>query len=249
MPQRLSFQLYSARDHGPLADVLALLARVGYREVEGFGGAYRDPKKVRQLLEKHGLTMPTGHFDLDLLENDRGRALAIARTLGIRHIYCPYIAEEQRPRSAAGWTRFGKRLASIGAAVRGEGLSFGWHNHDFEFRKLPDGSLPIERLFAAAPMIDWECDVAWVARAVRNPVRWIKTFAARITAVHVKDIARPGENTDEDGWADVGKGVLDWPALFRTLGNSRTLHYVMEHDRPRDLERFARNSFNFVKAI
>ena len=38
MPKRLSFQLYSARNHPPMSATLEILANTGYKEVEGFGG-------------------------------------------------------------------------------------------------------------------------------------------------------------------------------------------------------------------
>lgn len=249
MPKRLSFQLYSARNFPPLKDTLAMLARIGYREVEGFGGVYDKPEAFRRMLGNNDLTMPTGHFGLDMLENQRPRVLDIARALGVRQIYAPYLAPDQRPRTASGWRSFGKRLAYIGQWVRSEGFGFGWHNHDFEFVQLPSGESPHEIMFEAAPMLDWECDAAWVARAKANPVTWIKRYADRITSVHVKDIAPRGECADEDGWADPGHGTVNWTACFAALKNSRALHYVMEHDNPNNLERFARRSFGYVSKI
>ena len=38
-----SFQLYSARNFQPWDKVLKLLGRLGYKQVEGFGGVYADP--------------------------------------------------------------------------------------------------------------------------------------------------------------------------------------------------------------
>ena len=249
MPKRLSFQLYSARKFPPLKDTLALLAKSGYREVEGYGGVYDKPAALRRLLDKNGLTMPTGHFSIDMLEAERPRVLDIASALGVHHIYAPYVMPDKRPKSAAGYKKLGKRLAAIGEWVGGEGYAFGWHNHDFEFIKLPTGETPHEIMFDAAPMMDWECDVAWVARAKANPVTWIKRYAERITAVHVKDIAPKGESLDEDGWADPGQGTVNWAACFAALKTSRTLHYIMEHDNPNNLERFAKRSFAYVSKI
>jgi sugar phosphate isomerase/epimerase len=245
MPARLSFQLYSARNF-PLKETLALLARLGYREVEGFGGVYEKPAAVRKLLDRNGLTMPTGHFGIDMLETERSRVLDIAGTLGVRHIYAPWLAPGERPATAAGWRKFGKRLGGIGEWLRGEGYSFGWHNHDFEFAKLPTGEVPLDLVFESAPLIDWEIDVAWVARAKANPLAWIRNQAARITAAHVKDIAPRGECRDEDGWADVGQGTMNWLACLAALKKTRALHYIVEHDNPRDLERFAARSFSYV---
>jgi sugar phosphate isomerase/epimerase len=248
MPKRLSFQLYSARNF-PLAETIALLAKIGYREVEGFGGVYDDPQRLRGLLDSHGIAMPTGHFGPDMLDNEPARVLEIAHILGIRHIYAPYLPAEERPKTAAGWRKFGKRLAAMGEWARGEGFGFGWHNHDFEFVKLASGERPIDLIFAAAPLLDWEIDVAWVARSGANPLPWIRKYASRITTAHVKDVAPRGRNAGEDGWADVGKGTLDWKACFAALRQTRVLHYALEHDNPSDLERFARRSFAYVTKI
>ena len=249
MPQRLSFQLYSARKFPPLKDTLAMLAKIGYREVEGYGGIYEKPAALRKLLDANGLTMPTGHFGIDMLEGDRAKVLELATMLGMRHIYAPYIQPDQRPKTAVGFKKLGKRLALMGQWARSQGFTFGWHNHDFEFVKLETGETPHEILFAAAPMMDWECDVAWIARAKQNPIPWIKRYADRITSVHVKDIAPKGECADEDGWIDVGKGTVNWAAAFTALQSSRALHYIIEHDNPKDVERFAKRSFDFVKKI
>ena len=249
MPQRLSFQLYTARNLSPLNKTLALLARTGFREVEGFGGVYDNPKALRAAMDRNGLVMPTGHFDIAMLEGERPRVMDIVRMLGIRQVYAPYIPAEQRPKNAAGYRKLGKRLAAIGEWVRGEGYGFGWHNHDFEFVKLPCGEFPHDIIFETAPMLDWECDVAWIARGGNNPIPWIRKYAGRITAVHVKDIARKGHNLDEEGWADLGDGTLNWPAIFTALKTSRVMHFVVEHDNPNDLQRFCTRSFKHVSKI
>lgn len=248
MPQRLSFQLYSAR-HTSLKDTISLLAKAGYREVEGYGDVYGNPQPVRRMLDRHGLAMPTGHFGLDMLEGEPARVVAIARTLGIRHIYAPWLAPDDRPKTSAGWRKFGRRLAAIGRRIRGEGFGFGWHNHDFEFVTLPTGATPLDLLFEAAPMLDWEIDVAWVKRAGANPLTWIRRHGDRITAAHVKDIAPRGQCADEDGWADVGHGIINWPACFAALANTRAMHFVLEHDNPSDLRRFASRSLEHVTRI
>ena len=67
-----------------------------------------------------------------------------------------------QPKSGSGWKAWGKRLGEVGKWMRDEGYGFGWHNHDFEFKKLKDGSMPIERIFEGDANLDWECDIAWV---------------------------------------------------------------------------------------
>ena len=71
---------------------------------------------------------------------------------------------------------------------------------------------------------------------------------SRLGAVHVKDIAPAGTALEEDGWADVGHGTLDWARLLAMLADkAATTLYVLEHDNPADLARFAGRSIDWVK--
>ena len=74
-------------------------------------------------------------------------------------------------------------------------------------------------------------------------------YGDRITAVHVKDIAPAGEATNEDGWADVGSGVLNWRDLWRVCRQAGAEWMVVEHDKPADPAATARNSFSFLRNI
>lgn len=248
----VSFQLYSARNFPPLSDVLKTVAASGYSQVEGYGALYAslDDAAIADLradLDANGLTMPTAHFSLDLLEADPVRALQIANVLGIKAIYCPHIAADQRPEDAAGWHAFGERLEAAGKPFRDAGLDFGWHNHDFEFVALADGSIPQDHIFAGGPNLSWEADIAWVIRGGGDPFAYIEKYGKRITAVHVKDIAAAGENTDQDGWADVGYGTVEWAKLYKALASTSAKYYVVEHDNPKDYKATAERSIASIK--
>ena len=85
--------------------------------------------------------------------------------------------------------------------------------------------------------------IAWVVRGNADPLEWVDRYGKRITAVHVKDIAPKGENADEDGWADVGHGTIDWKKIMKALREKTPAKvFIMEHDKPSDVGRFARRS-------
>jgi sugar phosphate isomerase/epimerase len=91
-------------------------------------------------------------------------------------------------------------------------------------------------------------DLAWVVKGGEDPVKWMDKYGSRIVAIHVKDIAPPGEKLDEDGWADVGHGILDWKSLLATAKQkTKARYFVAEHDKPSDPIRFARNAIASVK--
>ncbi|KNY18028.1 xylose isomerase [Shinella sp. SUS2] len=252
--QTVSFQLYSARDFQPFSAVFRILAEAGYKQVEGYGALYAALDDaailaVKADLDANGLTMPTAHFSLDMLESEPERVLAICRTLGIVAVYCPYLLPEDRPTDAAGWRAFGERLQKAGEPICKDGLTFGWHNHDFEFFTLSDGAVPLDHLFAGGPDLAWEADIAWIIRGGADPFAWIREYGDRITAVHVKDIAPKGENADEDGWADVGHGIVPWADLAKALAGSPVRHFIVEHDNPKDIARLAMRSIATIKAF
>ncbi|WP_172122934.1 MULTISPECIES: sugar phosphate isomerase/epimerase [unclassified Devosia] len=243
----LSFQLYSARNYPDLDDFLAKLAALGYTQVEGYGGLYADAPALAEKFKRNGLSMPTGHFGLAQLQ-DTDTALKTAETLGVKRLYCPHIGPEGRSADESKWVELAETLAGLGETFTRAGYGFGWHNHDFEFVPTTSGRTPMEIILETAPALEWEADVAWIARGKADPVQWFDRYGDRITAVHVKDIAPAGEATDEDGWADVGFGVLNWDQLINEVtSRTKAQYFVAEHDKPSDAERFARRSIATAK--
>lgn len=245
-----SYQLYSSRNFPPISETLKMLSALGYAEVEGYGALFDNEATVNELIANlgaSGLKMPTAHMSIDMVENRPERVQQIASELGIKTIFAPYLVAEDRPTNADGWRAFGERLEAAGEPLRAAGLAFGWHNHDFEFVALPTGELPIDLLFETSPSLKWEADIAWIVRGGQNPLDYIAKYADRLTSAHIKDIAPEGEKADEDGWADVGDGVMDWPAIMTALGNTKAETFIMEHDNPSDDRRFAERSLTAAK--
>jgi hypothetical protein len=67
----LSFQLYSARTLEPPEAQFELLAGLGYKQVEPYGGLLNDPQALKHQLELHGLSAPSAHVGLDRLRADQ----------------------------------------------------------------------------------------------------------------------------------------------------------------------------------
>ncbi len=246
--QEYSYQLYSSRNFGPLRNTLKMVADTGYSEVECFGDLLWSSELGDGLAET-GLNLPTAHVNLDDAESRPEEVISRARELGVSQVYAPFLMPGDRPESPSGWAAFGRRLATAGLPFFEAGLGFGWHNHDFEFRSCEDGSMPIDHLLDGDERLLLELDIAWVAVAGEDPLHWIDRFANRLEAVHVKDIAEVGSGKDEDGWTDVGFGVMDWKALSSALDRTTVRHRVMEHDNPSDDRRFARRSLATMRAF
>lgn len=247
-----SYQLYSSRNFPPLSDTLKMLGELGYKQVEGYGGLYANLDALQELkadLKANGLHMVSGHFGLDMVRDESARVLEIAKELDMKCIFVPAVPEDERVKDAAGWRAFGKELAAAGAPYWAAGLTFGWHNHAFEFAVTETGEMPLDLILEADDRLALEFDVAWGVKGEQDPIAWIEKYSARIVAAHVKDIAAEGECVDEDGWADVGHGTMDWVGIMAALQKTKANLFVMEHDNPNDAARFAKRSIAAAKAL
>jgi sugar phosphate isomerase/epimerase len=244
----LSIQLYSMRNYGDLDRQLEALAGLGFRRVETVAGHIADARNTRARLDAHGLESPTGHVPLADLRSRLDWVAEQAKTLGIVQLFMPAVPLEERDRPAEHWRAVGAELADIAERLSAKGLGLGYHNHHWELKPYADGSRPLEHLFeaAAGSKLCWQADIAWLVRGEVEPVAWLERYRDRLVSAHVKDIAPSGGNLDEDGWADVGQGTLDWPRLWREALARGARWMVLEHDKPSDAVRFARVSRTFL---
>lgn len=245
----LSFQLYSTRKVATPAQAILKLAEMGYRQVESYGAAYLELGATQAALQQTGVTMPSGHFGLKEIKAEPDKVVEIARALGIAHVICPSLGGAPTPEGAEGWRAFGRELNGIAQWFHRRGLRFSWHNHDGEFSRLSDGSVPMEILLEEAPDLGWQIDVAWVIVAGADPLDWIARHAARLTSAHGKDMAAPGHGLEEDGWCDFGTGQIDWKSVISALKLAGVTQLVLEHDNPADGMRFARNALAAAKGL
>lgn len=242
---KLAYQFYCSRNFPSMVDSLRMLRETGFTAIEGYGGLFDDIRALKAALDEAGMSMTSSHIGLDMVESDPSGMVDTVKALGIEAAFVPHLQVADRPTTAQGWRDMGARAWAAGAKLRAAGVPYGWHNHDFELVPL-EGGTPLDFMIEGAPNLPLELDLGWVVRAGEDPVAWINKYGSRIIAAHIKDVAAPGENADEDGWADVGQGTLDWPAIHAALQAAGCTRYVTEHDNPADHARFARRSFDAV---
>jgi sugar phosphate isomerase/epimerase len=250
MPYPIAYQLYSSRHFPPLAAQLPLLKAMGYDAIEPWLPAYEaDPKLFRRQLDDAGLACYGFHMPLAGLVAEPNRFIDIALTLGARVMIPPYIGAEERQNMPGYWQDLGRKLARGADLAAPHGLKVAWHNHDFEYVPLPDGTRPIDHIFAAGgPDVWFEIDCGWITRAGADPAAELRRYADRIIAIQTKDTAPIG-TTEDDGWTATGDGIIDWAALVPLFGRTRADHIVTEHDNPGDWQRFARRSIDHLKSL
>ena len=245
----VALQLYTLRTLPSFEAQLACAAAAGYRAVETLHDHGFEVDRLRDTLTAHGLTVASSHVPFEVLERDPAAVATFHRALGTPLMVVPHLSPDQRGSTADAWRDVGRRLASLAPVCLDHGVRLGYHNHAFEIETF-DGRVALDWLLeAAGETVELELDVAWVARAGRDPLALLERYRGRCTRVHVKDLAPAGENLDEDGWADVGRGTLDWPALLETATETGAEWLVVEHDRPRDPAGSITRSLAFLRGL
>lgn len=230
----ISVQLYSLRALGNLDAMLDAAVAAGYRAVELLQVHLEDAAATKAKLEARGLVASGAHVSLAALRQKRPWILAGTKLLGLHHIFMPAHPLDERTGTAQQWDERGRELGLLARWLRSQGVRLGYHNHNWEFAPLPDGSLPFERIFAnGGDSLFLELDLAWVVRGGASPSTWLRRYGDRLLAVHVKDVLPEGQGADEGGWAAVGAGMIDWTRYRREALDAGAKWLVVEHDNPK----------------
>jgi sugar phosphate isomerase/epimerase len=247
----LSIQLYTLRSLNDLDTILDIVAAVGFRHVEGVGSHLDDAANVKAKLAARGLKFSSSHVGLAALRERAEQVIAACELLGFEQLFMPAVPLEQRDMDASGWRALGRELGALATRFADRGIRLGYHNHNWELKPKDGTKTALELLFAEAEgsPLTWQADVAWLVRGGASPEQWLQRYRDRLVSAHVKDIAPDGTKQDEDGWADVGTGVLDWHMLWQTCRDCGARWMVVEHDKPSDPARCARASFAWLSRL
>jgi len=242
---RIGLQLYTVRQamEKDLPGTLARVAAIGYGEVEFAGYFGRKPAEIRKLLEENKLRAPSSHVALERLRSEPDRVIEEARAVGHRYVVCPWLDEKQR--TPEGYAALIETLGRTGAAMRKAGLGFAYHNHDFEFATLPDGKRPFDLLLERTDpaLVQFEMDLFWAVKAGADPLAYFARWPGRFPMVHVKGMDAAGAMTD------VGKGRIDFAAIFAARRRAGIRHFFVEHDEPADAWASITASYAYLKRL
>ncbi len=247
----LSIQLYSLRSLGDVESVLDAAADAGFTNVELIGDHLDSADRITNLLDARGLKASSSHVGMNQLRDRPDAIMDAAATLGISELYMPAVPDNERDMAAAGWRALGLELGRLSERFLKGAVRLGYHNHHWELEQKEGQKTALDLLFEAAGSspLTWQADVAWLVCGRAEPLAWLNRLSDRLESVHVKDIAREGEALEEDGWADVGHGVMDWPMLWDQCRAKGAGWMVVEHDKPADPGRFAKRSFAFLSRM
>jgi Sugar phosphate isomerases/epimerases len=256
-PYSIGFQLYSVRNdlekdfYGTLKKVRDL----GYTGVEFYNEyAGNSIVDVKRMCTELGLIPFSNHVPFQVMMDDLDRVIEENTILGVQYITFPYMDEASRP--GVDPERFKEtvaRIGEIGAKVKQAGFQLLYHNHDFEFVKLPDGTLGHDYIFSSTAPGDVmvELDACWADYAGYKCDQIIPKYKGRIPVIHIKDYYKEGELSSDpyaligikgDGgkkdaggkfeFRPLGAGIMDLPGLVDVSLASGVRWLCVEQDDP-----------------
>jgi len=219
-----------------LADTFAAIRRVGFRNVERFGGTLGLPLDIYVAkATPAGIAFIGSHGPLDAKSWEA--VLDEAKRLGQVYVGSdgfgpPGIDTIQNTLATA------RNLNARGREAAARGLRLYVHNHSGEFVQRFDSggaSLPAWEIVAANTdplLVSFEVDGHWARQGLglNNTdalLALLRKYGARIVMLHVKDTAPDGSITD------LGRGTTDWPRVFAAAGPT-IRYYIWEYDNPPD---------------
>jgi sugar phosphate isomerase/epimerase len=225
----VGLQLYTLREDmkDDFTGVLKKVADMGYKAVEFAGYGNLEARELRKVLDDLGLEGVSSHVGLHLLENELQKQIEYSLEIGARYIVCPWL-DAKKFHNPADFQALMNLFRRVGESCNRQGLTFAYHNHAFEFEKI-DGKYILDLLYKEvdSALLKAELDLYWVKKGGLDPAEYLQSYKGRCPIVHVKDMAG-----DEKGsFAEVGSGIIDYPAIFAIAEEVGVQYYIVEQDQ------------------
>jgi sugar phosphate isomerase/epimerase len=242
----LGIQLWTVKAEAEkdLEGTLRKVYAAGFREIE-FAGYYgKNPADLGKLMKDIGFTLVSTHAGAGDIAKKGDEIIRDAKALGLKFVICssPMVSpakeklpweERMKAVDLSDWKANADLFNKFGKQVTEAGMTFGYHNHSAEFKKL-DGKTAFDHLFAMTDPahVKIELDVGWVAVAEADPVALLNQYKGRVVALHVKDVAKRGADGKEPASVAVGEGVIDWKKVIGAAHANGVKHYFYEQEEP-----------------
>jgi sugar phosphate isomerase/epimerase len=203
---------------------LKVIADLGIKQIESAAsnkGLYYGltPTEMKQTCKDLGMTLRSGHCGIDAnwQKNIDGAAEA-----GQEYLVCsslPFSGD-----TIANYQRVSERFNKAGEDCKKAGVKFGYHNHDFEFRKDGDQVLYDILLKNTDPaLVNMEMDLGWVVASGHDPFEYFKNYPGRFPLWHLKDMKGKGS-------VEFGNGSLDIVGILKHSKEAGMKYFFIEQE-------------------
>lgn len=243
-------QLYTFRNvlknASDLKGVFGLLREEGGGSAQLSGLKFEyDAAECRALAADYGIVLPLTHTPWEKILHDTDKVIKDHLALGAVMVGLGMMPMNYR--SAEGLKTFASEVNSVSAKLKEAGLSFGYHNHAFEFTKtVAPGKRIFDFLKEECPDIHFIFDTYWCYFAGYDPVKELEGISGRARCIHLKDGIK--------FWkfpiiTAVGDGKSDFGAIMSAAEAAGTEYAFIEHDFAKDPAAITSKSLAFLHQI
>jgi len=204
------------------------IKEIGYNAVQVSGFGPIEPERVKDIMDKEGLKICATHIGFNLMQENLDAVIKQHKLWDCKYVGVGSMPNEYRE-SREGYVRFAKEASDIARRLADEGLSFIYHNHNFEFVKF-DGVTGMDILLEESDpdVFGFEIDTFWVQAGGANPVDWIYKVKGRMKVIHFKDMGVSAER--QAIMTEVGEGNLNWKAIIKACQDTGVEWAPVEQD-------------------
>lgn len=238
MDKRIGAQLYTLHSYlqkpEDLDPTFQKVADIGYKTIQVSGLGPMPYSFIKEKADQYGLEIICTHMGMDRYINEIDSVIADHKTMhcniaGIGAMPGEYRADmDALKKSIAYFNKFSEELGK-------EGITFGYHNHGFEFVKL-DGKFIMDHIVENTD-ISFIVDTYWFAFAGIDPAAYIKKLGKRAIVVHFKDLKALPNNTVT--MCEVMEGNLNWDSILAACEEAGAGYAMVEQDNADEGDPFA----------
>lgn len=191
--KEFGLQIYSIRDQFVTTEgarnAFRLLKDLGYSYVQTAGNYPNIPTAdLKTCADEAGIKIISTHFVWDKIWEDMETTFKFHETLGTNVIGVPSMPAWAR-NDLEGLNKFIDQFNELAKICAARGFRLTYHNHSFEFKKLPDGKTFYDHLLEKLdPSICFDVDVCWVYMGGIDIYDLLERLEGRVFMLHLKDI-------------------------------------------------------------
>jgi sugar phosphate isomerase/epimerase len=242
---------------GDFAGLCSDMAAIGIGNVELCSPTYAefaslsDGKKVRKILDDHGLKCPSSHFPMNSLRHQQQEMIDWAHDIGMIQMSTASLGGERVDGLSTmdGIKKAADEYNEIGAKAKKAGLQQLLHDETYEMSKIQGGNdkltytALLELLDPSLVKMQFQMSAM---RVVGDPIMYFTKYPGRFQSMHLQGVdlnapmpvqgqGRPaggggGNRGGGGGGLAVGKDSLDWPKIFAAAKTGGLKNYFVEQN-------------------
>jgi sugar phosphate isomerase/epimerase len=250
--KNIGLQLYSLRDmvnKQGIQAVLEAVAKIGYKNLETAG--YNDgkiyglePVDFKKRVNDLGMKCTSAHLGQSYSKDKDtevmawwDKAIEAHYNMGASYMVQPSIGVNQNS-PLDDLKLYCEYFSKVGTRTADAQITFGFHNHSGEFKKIGKHVIYDYLLENTNPeYVFFELDVYWCQVGGANPVDYLKKHEKRINLTHIKDEKEIGAS-----------GTMDFKSIFKRMNANKMKDWYVEIEKytNNDPLASAQQSFDFL---